>query len=333
MRVMNEARDGGDIRAGSVLELRGLAEERDAVDDVHEDTPEGGLSQLRRVINLIGIMVPFCGIVLGMAYSWGWGFGWVELGLLLGMYLATGFGVTIGFHRLFAHKSFSTGPVMTTMLAALGSMAAEGSLFNWVSYHRRHHQHSDEEGDPHTPHGHGSGVGGVVRGFWNAHAGWLLNRSQAGPGGYVPDLRRSRLLRTMSGLFPLWVLLSLAIPTVLGGVITLSWSGAFLGLLWGGLVRIALVHHVTWSVNSVCHLWGTRAFRSRDHSRNNAIVGVLALGEGWHNNHHAFPTSARHGLRWWEIDLSWIVIRALERVGLVWNVRLPAAERVEAKRR
>jgi stearoyl-CoA desaturase (delta-9 desaturase) len=162
--------------------------------------------------------------------------------------------------------------------------------------------------------------------------GWMMRTSDVDIGRYVVDLRKSRLVRVVSALFPLWVVLSMLLPAAIGGLVTLSWSGAMLGFLWGGLVRILLVHHITWSVNSVCHLWGTRPFRSHDESRNNPIVGVLAFGEGWHNNHHAFPTSARHGLRWWELDTSYIVIWVLARLGLVWNVRIPAPERVLAKR-
>jgi stearoyl-CoA desaturase (delta-9 desaturase) len=285
-----------------------------------------------RVANLLGILVPFAALVVAIAYAWGWGFGWVELALLLGMYVLTGLGVTVGYHRLFTHKSFSTGPVVTAILAILGSMSVEGSILRWASFHRCHHQHSDRDDDPHSPHGHGSGVLGILKGFWMAHVGWMLRRSDRGLGRYVLDLRRSRLIRTLSTLFPMWVLLSLLIPTGLGALISMSWSGALLGLLWGGLVRILFVHHVTWSVNSICHLWGSRPFRSNDESRNNAIVGVLALGEGWHNNHHAFPASARHGLRWWQLDVSYVVIWCLARLGLVWNVRIPAPERLIAKR-
>jgi stearoyl-CoA desaturase (delta-9 desaturase) len=285
-----------------------------------------------RVTNLLGILVPFVALIAAIAYAWGWGFGWVELALLLGMYVLTGLGVTVGYHRLFTHKSFSTGPVVTTILAVLGSMSVEGSILRWASFHRCHHQHSDRDDDPHSPHGHGSGFLGIVKGFWAAHVGWMLRRSDRGLGRYVLDLRRSRLIRTLSALFPVWVLLSLLIPAGLGGLLSMSWSGAVLGLLWGGLVRILFVHHVTWSVNSICHLWGSRPFRSNDESRNNAIVGVLALGEGWHNNHHAFPTSARHGLRWWQFDVSYLVIWCLARLRLAWNVRVPTPERLIAKR-
>ena len=285
-----------------------------------------------RIANLLGILVPFVALVVAITYAWGWGFAWTELALLFGMYVLTGLGVTVGYHRLFTHKSFSTGPVVTTILAILGSMSLEGSILRWASFHRCHHQHSDHAEDPHSPHGHGSGILGILKGFWTAHVGWILRRSDRGLEHYVPDLRRSRLIRTLSALFPVWVLLSLLIPTALGALISMSWSGALLGLLWGGLVRILFVHHVTWSVNSICHLWGSRPFQSKDESRNNAIVGVLAFGEGWHNNHHAFPTSARHGLRWWQIDVSYLVIWCLARLGLAWNVRIPSPERLIAKR-
>jgi stearoyl-CoA desaturase (delta-9 desaturase) len=295
--------------------------------DEHWPLPLGN-----RIANLLGILVPFAALIVAITYALGWGFGWTELALLFGMYVLTGLGVTVGYHRLFTHKSFSTGPVVTTILAILGSMSVEGSILRWTSFHRCHHQHSDRDYDPHSPHGHGSGVLGILKGFWTAHVGWMLRRSDRGLGRYVLDLRRSRLIRTLSALFPVWVLLSLLIPTGIGALISMSWSGALLGLLWGGLVRILFVHHVTWSVNSICHLWGSRPFRSNDESRNNAIVGVLALGEGWHNNHHAFPTLARHGLRWWQIDVSYLVIWCLARIGLVWNVRVPTPERLIAKR-
>ncbi|MCA9278585.1 MAG: acyl-CoA desaturase [Phycisphaeraceae bacterium] len=301
-------------------------------EDENLDLPVG-LPLGRRIANLIVILVPLAALIVACVYAWGWGLGWTELGLFFGMYLLTGFGVTIGYHRLFAHKSFSTGPIMTSILAILGTMSVQGSLLRWVSFHRGHHQHSDQELDPHSPHGHGDGIIGAIKGAWNAHLGWMFKPQKFNLDKYVPDLRRSKLIRTISALSLLWVVLSLAIPTVLGGLIDLSWRGAFLGLLWGGLIRIAFVHHVTWSVNSVCHMWGTRPYKSHDESRNNPIVGVLALGEGWHNNHHAFPTSARHGLAWWQIDFSYIIIWCMAKMGLVWNVRVPDAERQAKQRR
>ena len=300
----------------------------------HVDDPAPAAPSLaRRVLTLIAILVPFAGLILAMALLWERGFSWLELSLFVGMYLATGLGITIGYHRLFAHKSFSTGPVLTATLGILGSMAVEGPLLRWVSFHRCHHQHSDHEGDPHSPHGSGSGVRGAIKGFWNAHVGWIFKHAAGREKKYTPDLLRSKMIRRISKLFPLWVVLSLLIPTVLGGLISWSWSGALLGFLWGGLARIAFVHHVTWSVNSICHMWGSRPYESHDHSRNNFLVGVLAFGEGWHNNHHGFPTSARHGLKWWQPDLSYGIIWTMSKIGLVWNVRVPTAERLAARRR
>ncbi len=275
------------------------------------------------VTNLLGIIVPFLGLAGAGVLFWGWGFSWVELGLLLGMYVLTAIGITVGFHRLFTHRSFETNRVVQAILAILGSMAAQGPLLQWVAQHRLHHQHSDDDHDPHSPHTRGKGVLGLIRGMWHAHLGWVFLADPPDLGRYVKDLRQSRLLRAVSALFPLWVLVGLLVPAALGGLLTWSWSGALFGLLWGGLVRVFLVHHVTWSVNSVCHLWGGRPYRTGDQSRNNFVFGVLALGEGWHNNHHAFPMSARHGLRWWQVDMSYWVIRALWLVGLAWKVRTP----------
>jgi stearoyl-CoA desaturase (delta-9 desaturase) len=246
----------------------------------------------------------------------------VELGLLLGMYILTALGITIGFHRLFSHRSFEAASATRFVLAALGSMAVQAPLMKWVAIHRRHHEHSDQPNDPHSPHGHGGGVAGVLRGLWHAHIGWFFQPDPPNWPRYVKDLQRDGAVRVASALFPLWVAVGLLVPAGLGWLLAGGWLGALLGLLWGGLARIFLVHHITWSVNSVCHLWGSRPY-PRDESRNNVVFGVLALGEGWHNNHHAFPTSARHGLRWWQLDLSYYVIRLLALFGLAWSVRVP----------
>ena len=283
------------------------------------------LSLGARVATLTAVFLPLAGFAAAVASVWGWGFGWVEFGLLAGMAVPTGLGITVGFHRLFTHKSFETNAVVRFVLAALGSMAVQGSVLKWVAYHRRHHQHSDTPDDPHSPHHAGRGVLGALRGFWHAHIGWAFKPDAAGLDRYVTDLRKLASVRAADLLFPLWIVVGLAVPTVLGGVLTGSWAGALLGLLWGGLARVFLVHHITWSVNSVCHLWGSRPYPEKDHSRNNLLFGVLAMGEGWHNNHHAFPTSARHGLRWWQVDASYYVIRLMAWAGLAWKVRLPAA--------
>jgi stearoyl-CoA desaturase (delta-9 desaturase) len=209
-------------------------------------------------------------------------------------------------------------------LGVLGSMAVQGSLRQWVGLHRRHHQFSDRSGDPHSPHLHGAGIRGLLGGLWHAHLGWIFRPDPPDLDRYVKDLDRSRLLRRVSALFPVWVALGLLLPGVLGGVVTRTWGGVWTGLIWGGLVRVFLVHHVTWSVNSICHMWGFRPYASEDESRNNFVVGMLALGEGWHNTHHAFPTSARHGLRWWQPDISYYVIRVLSWLGLAWDLHLPS---------
>lgn len=286
-----------------------------------------------RLLNLLGVVVPFAGLALAIGLLWGRGFSWVHLGLMLGMYVLTGLGLTVGYHRLFTHKSFETIWPIKALLVVLGSMAVEGPLLRWVAQHRQHHQHSDHDGDPHSPHTHGEGFVQMLKGAWHAHIGWFFEPDGPDLPRYVGDLRKDRLVRVMSSLFPLWVALGLVIPGVLGGLLTRTWTGALLGMIWGGLVRIFLIHHVTWSINSVCHLWGTRPFQSRDESRNNVIFGILGFGEGWHNNHHAFPTSARHGLRWWQIDTTYWVIRGMERLGLATQVRIPAPAVMAAKRR
>lgn len=274
-----------------------------------------------RIATLIAVVLPFLGLIAAAFTFWGWGFSWVELGLFGGMYMATAVGITVGFHRLFTHRSFETNPVIKFILAVLGSMAVEGPLLKWVACHRRHHQHSDKEDDPHSPHAYGNTFTGMLKGLWHAHVGWLFDGDRFALSRYAKDLRQSALLRTVSMLFPLWVVCSLLIPTIIGMILLGGWKGALLGFIWGGLVRIFFVHHVTWSVNSVCHLWGKRPYDSGDQSRNNFIFGVLALGEGWHNNHHAFPTSARHGLRWWQIDISYYFIKMLALFGLAWNIK------------
>lgn len=284
------------------------------------------LPLLIKITNIIAIIVPFIALILAIVFLWGYGFSWSHLAMLTGMYLATGLGITVGFHRLLTHRSFETIAPIKFLLAVLGSMAVQGPVLKWVATHRRHHQHSDHEDDPHSPHLHGHGIRGMFKGLCHAHLGWILKPDIPNLSRYVGDFRKDRVIQAASKLFPLWVLIGLLIPTVIGGLWTMSWMGALLGLIWGGLVRIFFVHHVTWSINSVCHFWGSRPFKCGDESRNNFLFGILAWGEGWHNNHHAFPTSARHGLRWWQFDLSYQVIRLLEMTRLAWNLRVPSKQ-------
>ena len=284
-----------------------------------------------KLVNLAAVIIPFAGFITAIVMLWGTAFNWIYLAILGFMYIITTVGVTIGYHRLFTHRSFKTSKPVTAMLAAMGSMAVEGPVLQWVADHRRHHQHTDEEGDPHSPHLHGSKLMETIRGMWHSHVGWLLQPKLDGSFRYIGDLRKDKLVRKISKQFPMWVIIGLIIPAALGGLLTLTWMGVLLGFIWGGLVRIFIVHHITWSINSVCHIWGTQPFDTHDHSKNNVIMGVFAFGEGWHNNHHAFQASARHGLRWWELDLSYIIIWVMEKLGLVYDVRIPSKSRVSAK--
>jgi len=279
------------------------------------------ISTRMRFLNLMVVILPFLGFVAAVFSLWGRGINLIDLSLLLGMYVLTAVGITVGYHRLFTHRAFETNKMVQFVLAILGSMAIEGPLLKWVAVHRRHHQHSDTHGDPHSPHEQGDGFLGLLRGLWHAHVGWFFAPVPSNLPHYVKDLHQSRMLRTTSKLFPLWVTLGVLIPAALGGLLAGTWMGVLSGLLWGGLARIFLVHHVTWSINSICHLWGSQPFRTGDHSRNNFIFGALGFGEGWHNNHHAFTSSARFGLRWWQIDLGYWFICVLAWLGLASRVR------------
>ena len=291
-----------------------------------------------KLINVAAVTIPFAGFAAAMALTWGGLFNATHLWIMLGMGLFTAAGITVGFHRLFTHKSFKAPAIVRWIFAVAGSMAVQGPVIRWCAEHRRHHQHSDTEDDPHSPHmspdgSWGEGLRATLRGAYHAHVGWLFEPRSKGLGKYSQDLQADPVLAMVTRQFPYWVIAGLLLPALLGGVLTMSWMGALLGFVWGGLVRVLIVHHVTWSVNSICHLWGTRPFESHDLSRNNAIVGVLALGEGWHNNHHAFPTSARHGLRWWELDISYMIIMAMKLFGLASDVKRPDAARMAGKRR
>jgi len=284
-----------------------------------------------RIANLVAVIVPFAAFVFAVASFWGRGFSWTDLGLLASMYVLTVLGITVGFHRLFTHRAFETNGVVAFVFGVLGSMAVQGRLFTWVAMHRRHHQHSDQINDPHSPHHEGAGASGLLRGMWQAHVGWLFRPKPLDLTHYVKDLDQRPSLRVVNRMFFVWVAAGLLIPAAVGAILTGSWAGAFWGFIWGGLVRVLLVHHVTWSINSVCHLWGRRPYQSGDESRNNYLFGVLAFGEGWHNTHHAFPTSARHGLRWWQPDVSYWVIKMLAALGLAWNLKLPSRKAQAAR--
>jgi len=250
------------------------------------------------------------------------------------LYVLTGLGVTVGFHRLFTHRSFKTGPVLRGVLAILGSAAIEGPVISWVADHRKHHAFSDLPGDPHSPHvDHGSGWRGTLRGLAHAHIGWLFVHDQRGARDrYAPDLLADPVMRFVDRWFFVWAVGGMAVAFGLGGLIGGTWQAALSALLWGGAVRLLLLHHVTYSINSICHVFGRRRFVTTDESRNVFWLSLITFGESWHNNHHAFPTSARHGMGRWELDPSALVIRALARLGLAWDVVSIDPDRQRRKR-
>ncbi|HEV2062556.1 MAG TPA: fatty acid desaturase [Solirubrobacteraceae bacterium] len=288
------------------------------------------MSRTEKIANLVGVVAPLAGLAVAVILLWNRAVDAVDLALLAGLYLLTALGITIGFHRLLTHRSFQTHKRVEHAFAVLGSLAVQGSVLDWVADHRKHHAHTDTEGDPHSPHvGHGSGL----KGLWHAHTGWLFEtQGQADWRRYARDLYEDPTMRAIGRRFPLLALLTLLIPAALGFALH-GWTleGALRGLVWGGLVRVFLVHHVTWSINSVCHFFGKRRFAVDDHSTNVAWLALPSLGEAWHHNHHAFPRSATHGLRWYELDPSGWVIRAMERAGLAWNVVRIAPERQREK--
>lgn len=335
--MSNPISGGPDIEQGSDIAtatVPGAAPRRkptplaEAVQPVANETAD-------RVITGLVTLVPF--LLLGLAgwQLWNEALRWSDLIVFAIVYIATGLGVTVGFHRLFTHRSFSTGPVTRGVLGALGSAAIEGPIVSWVADHRKHHACSDSEGDPHSPHvGHGHGLRGALRGLAHAHLGWLFIHTQRGcKQRFAPDLLRDPVTSFIDRTFFLWAVLGLVLPFGLGFLIGGTLVAGLTGLLWGGAVRIFVVHHVTYSINSLCHMFGRQPFATADESRNLAWLALPTLGEAWHNNHHAFPTSAVHGLRRWQLDPSWLTIRALERVGLAWDVVRIDSERQAAKAR
>ena len=290
-------------------------------------------SRISQVVTLIAVVVPPLGVAAAAGLLWNVAFHPVDLAIMAGMYVVCAFGITVGFHRYFTHRSFETVAPVKATLAILGCMTMQGPLTQWVTDHRKHHALSDQQGDPHSPHaGHGEGVLATAKGFVHAHVGWMFTNLGMEQGRiYGRDLYEDRLVRTIDRLYLLWVGATLGIPFAIGYAIA-GWAGGIEGLIWGGLVRIFLYQHATFSVNSICHMFGRRHYRSRDESRNNWLVAVLVFGEGWHNNHHAFPASARHGLHRFQLDLSWWLIRGLEKLRLVWDVRLPSEAQLRRRR-
>jgi stearoyl-CoA desaturase (delta-9 desaturase) len=287
------------------------------------------MGRSEKIANLGAVVLPFAATLAAMALFWNRLVRPVDLAIAAVMYLLTAVGITVGFHRLLTHRSFQTPKPVEYLFAVLGSMAVQGPVISWVADHRKHHAHTDKDGDPHSPHvGHDDGIHGVMAGLWHAHTGWLLStQGRADWKRYAPDLYEDRGMRTISRQFVSLIVIGLGLPALAGYLVSGTLAGAATGLLWGGLVRIFFVHHITWSVNSVCHFLGRRRFDTDDRSTNVFWLALPSLGESWHHNHHAFPRSAVHGLKRWELDPSALIITAMEKLGLAHNVVRISPER------
>ncbi len=292
------------------------------------------MSRAHRIANLIGVPLPLIGLIVAVALLWNRAVGPLELALLASLYVVTCLGVTVGYHRMFTHRAFESSRTFRAIIAVFGSMAVEGSVITWVADHRKHHAYTDQEGDPHSPHLAGPGFVGAIKGLWHAHVGWLFETvGTADRERFVPDLLKDRVVRAIDKLFWVWAALGFVIPFALGWIIGGGIGAALTALLWGGFVRVFLLHHVTWSINSICHFVGRKRFDVDDESRNVFWLAPLSMGEAWHHNHHAFPTSAFHGLSPMEriADPSGLVISLLEKLGVIWNVVRVSPERQAAK--
>ena len=291
------------------------------------------MTKAHRNINIGAVVLPFVAFLAALPMLWNDLVGPVDLILLVTIYAVSTVGITVGYHRLLTHRAFATYKPIEYLYAFLGSLAVEGPVIGWVSDHRKHHTFPDAEGDPHSPHvDHDGETPGPLRGLWHAHVGWLFNHGTAVDAEkYAPDLLEDRGMRIIHRLFPLWVTLGLVIPAGIGWLVGGTLTSALTAFFWAGLVRMFLVHHVTFSINSICHFFGRRRFETEDRSTNVFWLAVPSFGESWHHNHHAFPRSAMHGLRWWEIDLGGVVIRAMKRLGLAWNVVMITPERQQQR--
>jgi stearoyl-CoA desaturase (Delta-9 desaturase) len=293
---------------------------------------EPNTARFQRRLVVIVTTLPFLGFLAAVWTLWGTGLSLLDGAMFLTTYCIAGLGVTVGFHRLFTHRSFEAKPWVRTALAIMGSLSVEGPVIRWVADHRRHHAFSDQPGDPHSPHlDEGPGMRGVAKGLWHAHMGWFFSDEQTSANRWAPDLVKDPVLRKIDSLFPLWVTISFGLPPVLGFLVTGTAKGAVMAFLWGSLARIFFLHHVTWSVNSICHFYGSRPYKTTDFSTNNWALAIVSFGESWHNNHHAFPTSAVHGLGKGQIDTSAAFISLLQKLHLVRDVKHVSSKQLEGK--
>lgn len=288
--------------------------------------------RLQRRITLVLTVVPPLAVVTAIVSLWGTGITGTDFGIMLAFYMFTGLGVTLGYHRLFTHRSFRAIKPLRVTLAVAGSMSVEGSVIAWTATHRRHHAYADQYGDPHSPHlAKAGGLRGVLLGLAHAHIGWLFSSEQSDQNEWAPDLVTEPAIARIDRHFGLLTGATFALPALAGLVFTGSLAGMLTAFLWGSLVRVFLLHHVTWSINSICHFYGREAYQARDESRNVWPLSILSFGESWHNNHHAFPWSARLGLRGWQIDPGWYVLRMLRLVRAVRSVKVPTRAQMRAK--
>jgi stearoyl-CoA desaturase (delta-9 desaturase) len=309
-----------------------LTQERPAPATPAKPVFEGTKRSGEQFMLYVFVVVPFLAFVAAIPVAWGWGLGWTDVVLFVAFYFLTGAGITIGYHRYFTHGSFKANRPLRAALAIAGSMAIEGPVIRWVADHRRHHAHSDRDGDPHSPWRYGDTLPALLKGLCWAHIGWMFDENHTNREKYTPDLLRDKDIRIIDKLFPLWLTLSLLLPPLIGGLIHMSWAAAVSAFFWASLVRIFLLHHVTWSINSVCHTIGAKPFQARDKSTNFWPLAILSFGESYHNTHHADPTAARHGVLPGQLDISARVIWIFEKFGWATDVRWPKPERLQKLR-
>ncbi|MEU9843909.1 acyl-CoA desaturase [Actinomadura sp. NPDC048032] len=308
------------------------------VADVGSRTPQPDLSGTvpfpERVAVVVFVVGPVIGLLGAVPFLWGWGIGWTDMAIFAFLYPLNAIGITVGYHRHFTHGGFKAKRWLRIALAILGGQAMHGSVIRWVADHRRHHKYADQEGDPHSPWAYGPGVWGLTKGLYHAHMGWLFGKERTSRGKYAPDLLKDRDIRFLSldPVYAVIVLSTFLVPMGLGALLTWSWHGAVTALFWGGVMRVFVGDHITFSINSICHVFGKEDFRTRDRARNVWWLAIPSFGESWHNLHHADPTCARHGVLKGQIDISARVIWVFERLGWVWDVRWPDHERLAARR-
>ncbi|MGN6473963.1 MAG: acyl-CoA desaturase [Mycobacteriales bacterium] len=309
-----------------------------ASDGPRSPLPETGLARSKaaahaeQVILVLVITIPLLAVAAAAPVAWGWGLGWHDIVIAAVMYAISGHGITVGFHRYFTHGAFKAKKVLRVALAVAGSLAIQGPVIRWVADHRRHHAYSDKDGDPHSPWRYGANLRAMLKGLWHAHIGWMFDIEQTNHARFAPDLLADSAIVRVSKAFPWLSAVSLLTPPLVGYLWSgFAWQGALSAFFWASLVRVALLHHVTWSINSICHAFGSKPFASRDESRNVWWLAIPSMGESWHNLHHADPTAARHGVLRGQLDTSGRVIWAFEKLHLAYDVRWPSPERVQAK--